>query len=67
MKRVLYSSIHSPQHTTFLRSRSFFGYIMKIEEEEEVVEQNTYATKTVDAYICYELVTSQEILLAILH
>ena len=32
-----------------------------------VVEQNNHATKTVNAYICYELNTWRDILLTILH
>ena len=42
---------------------------MTIEYDRDtlVVEQNNYATKTVNAYICYELNTLKEILLTILH
>ena len=42
---------------------------MTIEYDRDtlVVEQNNFATKTVNAYICYELNTLKEILLTILH
>ena len=55
----VYSSILSPQHTTFLHSIKHCEYKIgkKMDKDPLVVEQNNYVTQIANTYIVYDLDT----------